>query len=86
MSIIEPEVYSYLNPDPIVPYGMAVVDFGLTEGNMINGYGLLTRGLLWQFYDVWCDQQFYDNLSTNWADDNAPVVTVWANEGVNNGY
>ena len=86
MSIIQPEVYSWIDPDPIDPYGVAIVDLGFTEGNMINGYGLLSRGLLWQFYDVWCDQQFYDNISTNWSDDDEVITTTWVTEGVNNGY
>src|SRR5574343_757579 len=77
MSIIEPDVYSYKDVEPIVPYGVAMTNLGLTAWDMIDGYGLLSRGLLWEFYQIWCDQEAYDNLSTSWANGNSAVKTNW---------
>ncbi len=97
MSIIEEDVYSYKDPDPIVPYGVGIVTFGLTQWDALDGYGPSSRGLLWQLYQIWFDTEFYDNISTSWTndnssittswtDDNAVITTTWANEGVLNGY
>lgn len=79
MSLVEPNVYSYKDPNPIDPYGVAICSLGLTQWDMVNGYGPLTRGLLWQFYDVWCDVEFYDNLSTSWSNSNSVITTTWTN-------
>lgn len=86
MGIIEEDFYSYKSPDPIVPYGMGIGSFGLTQGDVSNGYGLVSRGLLWQLYQIWLDVESYDNISTSWADSDAVITTTWTNEGDFNGF
>ena len=78
MSIVTPDVYSYLSPDPIFPYGEATVSCGLVNRGTINGYGAVTRGFLWQLYDIWTDTQFYAHLATAWtAAAGASISTTW---------
>lgn len=97
MAIVEEDFYSYKDPEKIVPYGMGIVSFGLTQGDVSNGYGLLTRGLLWQLYQIWLDVELYDSISTSWTDsdsvitttwtnDNASITTNWSDEGELNGF
>ena len=76
--IVQPDVYSYKDPDAIFPYGMALVTNGLVNIEASNGYGLVSRGFLWQLYDVWLDYELYDNISSSWSDANALVTTSWA--------
>lgn len=97
MSIVLEDFYSYKSPDPIVPYGVSIVDYGLTAWDAVDGYGLVSRGLLWQLYQIWFDTQYYAPLVTSWAnsdtvittswtDDNAVISTTWANEDNFNGF
>jgi hypothetical protein len=57
-------------PDPIFVYGDPLANFGFTNFGAINGLGLVTRGLLWQQFDMWCDVDYY-------KDQNASPTTVW---------
>lgn len=78
MSLVEPDVYSYKDPDPIVPYGVAISTFGLTQTDVYNGYGAVSRGLLWQLYDIWLDYELYDSVTTSWANSDSVITTTWA--------
>jgi len=49
------------------PYGMALLDFGLAVQGANNGFGLVTRGLVWQGYDIWFDPTPVAGVSTIWA-------------------
>ena len=59
--------------------GVALNDFGLTETNTINGYGVNTYGFLWGCGSFWFEP-YYSNGSTtivtNWT--LCPTIsTVW---------
>ena len=49
------------------PYGMGVETFGLAVIVANNGFGLVTRGLVWQGYDTWFDPTPMVGISTSWA-------------------
>ncbi len=65
------------SPDGVGVYGQSVVDHGLVVGNQINGIGLLSDGLCWQFGEIWLDPGSIDDLSTSW-DDSSDLTTVAA--------
>lgn len=87
--IVQPNVYTWKDPDPVFVYGEAVVTQGLEVRDMTNGYGAVSRGLLWELYDIWIDSQYYDGRSTtwtaaagssiitNWTDANPVITTTW---------
>lgn len=78
MSIVRPDIYSYLSPDPIFPYGEAVLTGGLENRGAINGYGAVTRGFLWQLYDIWTDVQYYSSITTTWSvAAGSSIATTW---------
>lgn len=79
MSIITPDVYSYKDPQPIQPYGEAVVTMGLEVRDATNGYGIISRGLLWELQAIWLDIQAVAPLMTSWTDaPGASIITTWA--------
>jgi hypothetical protein len=57
-------------------YGEALVDFGLVVGCGIDGNGLVTRGLVWQGYEIWGPA--VGPVTTSWADSNPVITTVWS--------
>lgn len=60
------------------PYAQSVSTFGTDvalQGG--NGYGLVTRGLLWQLFDIWFAPDSHDALSTSWTSSNASITTTW---------
>ena len=63
--------------NPVSPYGMAICDGGLLVGGSVNGYGLVTRGFLWQLFSVWFDSEYYAPLTTSWTDSDAVITTTW---------
>lgn len=67
------------DPNSTYPYAESVTDFGTCvrlQGG--NGFGLLTRGLIWQVYDIWFDLDANDGLSTSWTASNSNITTTWA--------
>ena len=67
--IVSPSVFDHAgNPDPIYVYGEPVCNGGLCNRGAVNGLGLVTRGTLWQYYDLWFDVDYYSNLTTTWTD------------------
>lgn len=76
--IIAPDVYSYRDPQPIQVYGEALVSFGLEVRDGIDGYGLVSRGLLWELQAIWLDIQEAAPILTSWtASAGASIVTTW---------
>lgn len=62
----------------IYPYAQSVTNFGTMVGLQgANGLGLVSRGLLWQAYDIWFDLDAHDLLVTTWTDSNAVITTTW---------
>lgn len=59
-------------------YGEALLTDGLVVRHGINGYGLLTRGFLWQLYDIFIDVDRANQISTSWSNI-ASVTTSWTN-------
>ena len=58
-------------------YGMALLDGGLAVQSANNGVGLVTRGLVWQGYDVWGPDEFF-GVTTSWsADPSSSITTTW---------
>lgn len=49
------------------PYAQANTDFGLCVDGAANGIGLVTRGLVWQGWDIWCNIQLTAGISTAWT-------------------
>jgi hypothetical protein len=60
-------------------YGEALLTHGLVVRQAVNGYGLLTRGFLWQLYDIFIDVDDAQNLSTSWSNTETALTTTWAN-------
>lgn len=58
--------YNYHDQYGFFAYGEALVTFGLVEISAINGFGLVTRGLIWQGYDIW-GPYAGASLSTSWS-------------------
>lgn len=76
------------DPNSTFSYGMALEDFGLCQVEAINGFGLVTRGFLWQAYGIWANVENTIGISTSWtvyasgssnswAVENSSVVTTW---------
>lgn len=78
-SIVTPPVYDIKGtPDPIFVYGSPLVTFGFENCGVINGLGLVSRGLLWQYNDLWFDKDYYSNLATTWAQaSGSSITTTW---------
>lgn len=53
----------------ILVNGMALNNQGLTDTNTVNGYGLLTFGLLWECGSFWYGPYFSTgaSITTNWS-------------------
>jgi hypothetical protein len=67
-SLVMPQVLdAYQNPDPVYVYGEPLCDFGLCNRMSVNGLGLVTRGLLWQLWDIYFDVDYYSTISTTWT-------------------
>lgn len=66
-----------INDPRYQPYGEALETFGLEVRGAVNGLGLVTRGLIWQFYSIWTDNDNLDGLTTTWNDSNASITTTW---------
>jgi hypothetical protein len=76
--IVQTQFYSSMNPNPIYPYGEALVTFGFENRGVVNGPGLVTRGFVWQLYDIWFDTEFYAPITTTWAAYGATLTsTTW---------
>ena len=75
--LITTQVYSYKDPNPVFVYGEPLVTYGLENRGVVDGLGLVSRGLLWELYSIWFDKDYYDNLTTTWADNAPSVTTTW---------
>lgn len=77
--LVTPPVYDYKDPNPFFVYGEPLSSFGLENHGVVNGTGLMTRGLVWQVYDLWFDTDYYSNLSSTWvAASGSSVATTWS--------
>lgn len=69
---------SQQDQNSIFPYAESVSTFGTDvalQGG--NGLGLVSRGLLWQVYDIWFDLDAHDGLTTTWTSSNSNITTTW---------
>ena len=80
-TLVTPPVFETVHyfPDPIYVYGDPLCTSGFENYGVVNGLGLVTRGLLWQLYDLWFDNDYYSNLATSWTDVDASsgISTTW---------
>lgn len=77
--LVQENQYSYKSPDPIFPYGESLESFGLFNRSAVDGFGLTTRGLLWEMYNIWIDTQYFANITTSWAAAaGSSIATTWA--------
>lgn len=67
--IVQPNFDSNFAPNPLFPYGEAILTRGLKVNHAIDGMGILTRGLLWELYSVWFDVEYYSPITTTWTDE-----------------
>lgn len=70
-------VYSYKDQEPIVPFGEALLSFGLEVRDGISGFGQLTRGLLWEYSNIWIDIDAAAPISTSWQSADTSITTSW---------
>lgn len=75
--IVQPDVYSYNSPNPVFVYGEALLSGGLANRQATNGYGMVTRGLLWQLYDIFIDTEYISPITTTWASSESVITTTW---------
>ena len=75
--LITTQVYDYKDPNPVFVYGESVATNGLVCRNVVDGLGLVSRGLLWELYAIWFDKDYYDNLATTWTNNQPSVTTTW---------
>ena len=65
----------------VIVNGVALNDMGLTETNTVNGYGLLTFGLLWECREFWYGPYFSTgaSITTGWsAYSGLTLATTWS--------
>lgn len=60
-------MYNVKDVNDVWPYGESLVSSGLMVRDAVNGYGLVTRGFLWQLYDIWIDTTAAANITTTWT-------------------
>lgn len=67
------------------PYGNAIETFGLVNIAAINAFGLVTRGFIWQAYDIWTPSAGYTSLgyagiATGWTASlgYSSITTTWS--------
>lgn len=76
--IITPGVYSFKDSDPVFVYGEPLCTFGLSNHGAINGFGVVSFGLLWQLFDLWCDNDYHSTIATTWAAaSGSSIATTW---------
>lgn len=80
MSIVNEDFYSFTSPDPMVVYGLALGTWGLSVYGAISAFGLISRGLLWPLYKIWFDENYYDGVSTSWANSDSSLTTTWTDD------
>lgn len=61
----------------ITVYGEAVVSGGLEVRDGVSGYGLVTRGFIYELYNIWLDIQAAAPITTTWANSNSSITTTW---------
>lgn len=66
-----------LDPNRYTTYGEAIETNGLVVRHDINGVGLVTRGLVWQLFDVFIDVGSVDGITTSWSDSQSAITTTW---------
>jgi hypothetical protein len=54
------------DPNDVFSYGMAIADFGICQVEAVNGFGLCTRGFLWQAHAIWASVDGI-GISTSWS-------------------
>lgn len=48
-------------------YGQSLLDYGLCVTDGISGVGLITRGLVWEGYEIWLFTQDVAPVTTGWT-------------------
>lgn len=70
-------VLTQANRNNVVHYGMADLSNGMVQIDQMNGYGLITRGFLWQLGEIWFYPQEAAPITTTWAYTGASLATGW---------
>jgi len=77
--------------------GSALLDYGLTEWQAVEGLGLLTKGLIWPCTSIWygplmstgatavtTSWSLMASVSTSWTEVGASITTTWTASNTNN--
>lgn len=48
-------------------YGQSLLNYGVCVSDAISGVGLITKGFLWQGYEIWLWREDSDPVSTGWT-------------------
>ncbi len=76
-------------------YGESIVDSGLVVREATDGYGLVTRGFLWQTPVVWLNETSVASPTTSWSVASSPTTTwtktldtttTWTNDSTQKGF
>ena len=81
MSAINP-----FDPNDVFSYGQGNLTYGLVVGSAVNGFGLVTRGFLWQAHDIWLNLNNVAGVSTSWSlpSGYTTLTTTWTPMTSNN--
>jgi len=60
----------------VTVYGESLETMGFEAYETINGFGLMTFGLLWECPAIWTDSD--TNLATSWQSSDAAITTTWS--------
>ncbi len=61
----------------VTVYGEAIETMGFEAYETINGFGLLTFGLLWECPAIWTASE--TALTTSWVTSDSVLTTTWSN-------
>lgn len=68
-----------LDQNNVFPYGEPLIDFGLVNISAVDGYGLVTRGFLWQGDAIWGPYMYASLTPTTWITYSLgiTIATTW---------
>ncbi len=60
----------------VTVYGQALETMGFEAYGSIDGFGLLSFGLLWQCPNIWTASDS-TTLATSWSNSDSAIATTW---------
>lgn len=61
----------------VTVFGEALETFGFEAYGAIDGFGLMSFGMLWQCGDIWTASD--STLTTSWSASETVITTIWSN-------